>query len=53
MEITIIAAGKAKLKFLDMGIAEYLKRLQPYAKVRIIETKEEKMPDSPSEAEKA
>ena len=40
--MTIIAVGKLKEKYLKMGIQEYLKRLQPYAKVEIIE-----VPDQP------
>ena len=53
MKITIVAAGKIKEKYLTSGIAEFLKRLTPFAQVEIREIHEEKMPDSPSEAEKA
>jgi len=50
MQIRIIAVGKIKEKFLQDGIAEYLKRLRPYAKVQIVEIPEEKRPASASPA---
>ncbi len=37
MNIKIIAIGKTKEKFLKEGTDEFLKRLQPYASVEIIE----------------
>ncbi len=52
MKINIIAAGKIKEKYLQMGIAEFMKRLPPYADVKITEIAEEKMKDNPSAAEK-
>lgn len=52
MKITIVAAGKIKEKYLSQGIAEFMKRLVPFAQMDIIEIHEEKMKDSPSEAEK-
>ena len=52
MKITIVCAGKIKEKYLTAGIAEFMKRLKPFAQVEIREIHEEKMPDSPSEAEK-
>ncbi len=52
MRITIVTAGKIKEKYLTAGINEFLKRLGPFANVRIIEINEEKMKDNPSEAEK-
>lgn len=42
MQIRIIAVGKVKEKFLQDGIAEYEKRLRPYAKLRVIEIPDEK-----------
>ncbi|MBR1694635.1 MAG: 23S rRNA (pseudouridine(1915)-N(3))-methyltransferase RlmH, partial [Selenomonas sp.] len=45
-------AGKIKEKYLSAGIAEFMKRLKPFAQVEIREIHEEKMPDSPSDAEK-
>lgn len=52
MHITIIAIGKLKEKYLRDGINEYLKRLQSYAKVEIIELADEKEPYNASAAEK-
>ena len=52
MKITIVAAGKIKEKYLTAGINEFLKRLTPFATVKIVEINEEKMKDNPSEAEK-
>ncbi len=52
MKITIVAAGKIKEKYLADGIAEFMKRLRPYAQVQIVEIGEEKMKENPSEAEK-
>lgn len=37
MNIKIIALGKIKEKFIKEGIAEFLKRLNPYAAIEIIE----------------
>ena len=51
MHITIIAIGKLKEKYLRDGINEYLKRLQSYAKVEIIELADEKEPYNASAAE--
>ncbi len=52
MKLTIICAGKIKEKYLGAGIAEFMKRLRPFAQVEIREIHEEKMPDEPSAAEK-
>lgn len=51
MNIKIIAVGKIKEKFLEAGIKEYLKRLTAYAKVQIIEVKDEKEPANCSPAD--
>ena len=48
MKITVVTAGKIKEKYLTAGINEFLKRLGPFANVKIVE----KMKDNPSEAEK-
>jgi 23S rRNA (pseudouridine1915-N3)-methyltransferase len=48
MQIRIIAVGKIKEKFLQEGIAEYEKRLRPYAKVQVIEIPEERRPATAS-----
>ncbi len=52
MRITIVCAGKIKEKYLSQGIAEFVKRLGPFAQVEFREIHEEKMKDSPSPAEK-
>ncbi len=46
MKINIVAAGKIKEKYLTAGINEFLKRLTPFAQVKIIEISEEKMKDN-------
>lgn len=51
MHIQIIAVGKLKERYLTEGIAEYIKRMAPYAKLKMIEVADEKSPDSLSEAE--
>ena len=51
MQINIIAVGKIKKDFIQMGIDEYLKRLSRYTKVNIIEVKDEKIPGNASDAE--
>lgn len=50
MQIRIIAVGKIKEKYLQEGIAEYEKRLRPYAKVQVVELADEKRPPSASPA---
>ena len=42
MKITLVAVGKLKEKFLIDGVAEYLKRLKPFAKIEIREIAEQK-----------
>lgn len=51
MNISIIAVGKLKEKYLKQGIDEYIKRLSAYAKVEIIEVADEKAPEQLSDAE--
>ena len=53
MRITIAAVGKIKEKYLTMGIAEFTKRMGPFCKLSIVEVDEEKLPDRPSDAERA
>lgn len=43
--IDIVAVGRVREKHLNDGIKEYLKRLQPYARVRIREGPEMKLPE--------
>ena len=50
--VTIIAVGRLKEKFYTDAMAEYKKRLSAYCKFDVIEVKDEKTPDNPSEAEK-
>lgn len=52
LKVNIVAAGKIKEKYLTAGINEFLKRLTPFAQVKVLEINEEKMKDNPSEAEK-
>ena len=52
MKITIVTAGKLKERYLSQGIGEILKRLTPFAQMKIVEIHEEKMKENPSEAEK-
>ena len=37
MKFTIVAVGKLKERFWEQACAEYLKRLQPYAKTSVVE----------------
>ena len=53
MHIQIVAVGKLKEKYLVQGIAEYVKRLGPYAKVQMSEVADEKAPETMSAAEEA
>ena len=46
MEINIICIGKIKEEFIVKGINEYLKRVKPFANVKIIELKEHTFNDS-------
>jgi len=51
MQIKVIAVGKLKENYWREAVAEYLKRLSPYARVEIIEVAEEKIAENPSDAE--
>ena len=51
MNIHIIAIGKIKEDYLKSGISEYLKRLQKYAKVEIVEVSDSPLPDNPNDSE--
>lgn len=53
MRITILCVGKIKEKYLQMGIAEYAKRLGRYIKLDIPEVPDEKTPDGASPAQEA
>lgn len=45
MRVTIICLGKTKERFLQEGIAKYVRYLKPYADIEIKELKEEKIQD--------
>ena len=49
IKIKIICVGKIKEDYLNIGIAEYLKRLSSYAKIEIIELKDEKITNKDSD----
>lgn len=51
MQIHIITVGKIKEKYLQEGIAEYIKRMRPYLKLNILELTEDKRTGSPSPAD--
>lgn len=51
MNIEIISVGKLKEKYLNQGIQEYLKRLQSYANVKIIEVADEPTAENMSDHE--
>lgn len=51
MNIKIICVGRLKEKYLKMAQDEYLKRLSPYAKVEVIEIKDEDIKENFSESE--
>lgn len=51
MNIEIIVVGKLKEKYLKAGIAEYMKRLDAYAKVKVIELADEPTKENMSPAE--
>ncbi|WP_159888075.1 23S rRNA (pseudouridine(1915)-N(3))-methyltransferase RlmH [Paenibacillus puerhi] len=53
MHIQIVAVGKLKESYLVQGIAEYAKRLGPYAKLQLVEVPDERAPESMSAAEEA
>lgn len=49
--ITILCVGKLKEKFYIDASAEYSKRLSRYCKLNLVELKEERLPDDPSQAQ--
>lgn len=51
MNITIVTVGKLKEKYLKMGIDEFAKRLNTYAKLSLVEVADEKAPETLSDAE--
>jgi len=51
LNINIICVGKIKETFFREAIDEYSKRLNSYCSLKIIEIKDEKIPNNPSEKE--
>ena len=51
MKITLFCFGKLKEAFWKDACADYLKRLQPYAKTEIVEFPDEPIEDNPTPAE--
>lgn len=51
MHIQIVSVGKLKESYLVQGIAEYVKRLGPYARINLTEVADEKAPEVLSPAE--
>lgn len=51
MQIRVVAVGRVREEFIRAGIDEYSKRLRPFAKVDIVEVREESIRDG-SEAER-
>lgn len=51
MQIQILCVGKIKDKYISDGIAEFEKRLSPYAKVLVTELSEVKVPENASISE--
>ena len=51
MKIKLVTVGKLKEKYLKDGIAEYMKRLNRFCKVEIVELADEKTPDKASDLE--
>ena len=49
MKIRILTIGKLKEKYLVNGINEYVKRLNAYCKVEMVEVGDEPIPDNASE----
>ena len=52
LKVTVIAVGKIKEKFLSAAIDEYAKRLSLYCQFEVVEVKDEKTPENPTEVEK-
>ena len=50
-KVTILCVGKLKEKFYIDAAAEYVKRLQRFCKLELVELPESRLPESPSPAE--
>lgn len=53
LRIRILLAGKVRERYLQSGIAEYLKRLGPYARVELVQLPDEPVPERASAADLA
>lgn len=53
LRIRIILVGKVRERYLRDGVAEYLKRLGPYARVELVELQDEPVPETASEKQLA
>ena len=51
LSVKIITVGSLKESYLKEAIAEYAKRLSAFCELEIVELKEYKLPDSPSDGE--
>lgn len=51
ISINVVCVGKLKEQYLLMASAEYLKRLQGFCKVQVVELSEYKVPNQPSQAQ--
>ncbi|HIY81371.1 MAG TPA: 23S rRNA (pseudouridine(1915)-N(3))-methyltransferase RlmH, partial [Firmicutes bacterium] len=51
MNVTLIAVGKLKERYLTDACAEYEKRLGAYCRLRVVEVDEYRLPQNPSEAQ--
>ena len=51
MNIKIVCVGKLKEEYFKDGIAEYMKRMDRYAKMKIVQVPDEKAPEKLSPAE--
>ncbi len=52
MHIRIIAVGRLKERYLADGVAEYVLRIKPYARLEIVEVADEPFSGRPAEAER-
>lgn len=52
LNVTVLAVGKIKEKFLSDAIDEYSKRLGRYCRLEIIRVKDDPTPDNPTEKER-
>ena len=51
LNVTVIAVGKLKERYLTDACAEYEKRLGAYCRLRVVEVDEYRLPQNPSEAQ--